>query len=99
MSHPREKIDELPPELQYLRAPALALVDEERQIVGCGQVDFGVLERAVRDQVRGLPAKEAQAIRDRHRGLLVRWLSQHETSDEPLVVGLRFVALLMADEP
>lgn len=90
--------DDLPAELDYLRAPALALVDEQRQIVGCGQVDFSVLESAIRAQTRGLSTKEAKALRERHRACLRRWLTDHEASDERLVVGMRFVAMLIADE-
>lgn len=90
--------DFLPRELEYLHAPALALVDNERQIVGCGQVDFGVLERAIHEQTRGLSTKEAKALRERHRTLLRKWLTEHESSDERLVVGLRFVAMLLAEE-
>ncbi len=85
----------LPPELEYLREPALALVDNERQIVGCGQVDFGVLERAIRDQTRGLSPQDANTLRERHRVLLHRWLADRAASEERLVVGLRFVAMLL----
>jgi hypothetical protein len=87
----------LPAELEYLREPALALVDTDRQIVGCGQVDFGVLERAIREQTRGLSTKDAKLLRERHRSVLRRWLTEHEVSDERLVVGLRFVAMLLAE--
>lgn len=88
----------LPMELEYLRKPALALVDTDRQIVGCGQVDFGVLERAIREQTRGLSAKEAISLRDRHRTLLRKWLNERDSSDDRLAVGMRFVAMLLADE-
>jgi hypothetical protein len=99
MPQPKQSADQLPEELEYLRAPALALVDEQRQIVGCGQVDFALLEKAIREQLRGLSAKEARILRERHRRLLGGWLANHETSHERLAVGMRFVAMLMADEP
>jgi hypothetical protein len=90
--------DSLPRDLEYLRAPALAFVDEERQIVGCGQVDFGVLERVLGEQTRGLSAKEAKAVRERQRTLLRKWLAENESSDERLVIGLRFVAMLLESQ-
>jgi|GEM_PF-2456437 len=88
----------LPAELEYLRAPALAFVDHERQIVGCGQVDFSVLERAIHEQTRGQSAKEAKSLRERHRTLLSKWLNERDSSDARLVVGMRFVAMLLVEE-
>lgn len=89
--------DGLPPELEYLRAPARSLVDNERQIVGCGQVDFSHLERAIHEQTRGLSARDAKSLCERHRKLLRKWLNEHASKDERLVVGMRFVAMLLAD--
>jgi hypothetical protein len=89
------KKDDLPPELEYLRAPALEFVGSDREIVGCGQVDFGKLERAIRAETAGLSAKEAAAKKATQAKLLRAWLEKHEASDEPLAIGLRFVAMLL----
>ena len=43
----------------------------------------------------GLSAKQAAARRAEHRAMLGRWLANHEASEERLVVGLRFVAMLL----
>jgi hypothetical protein len=89
------KQDDLPPQLEYLRAAALDFVGSDREIVGCGQVDFGRLERAIRAETAGLSAKEAAAKKATQAKLLRTWLDRHETSDEPLAIGLRFVAMLL----
>ena len=36
----KNKRDDLPAELEYLRAPALDFVGSDREIVGCGQVNL-----------------------------------------------------------
>ncbi len=87
--------DDLPTQLEYLRAPALALVGNDRQIVGCGQVDFGRLERAIRAEMSGLSSARADKRQAEHRKLLRTWLADHEQDDAPLATGLRFVALLL----
>ena len=89
--------DDLPPELEYLRAPALRLVGGDHQIVGCGQVDFDGLERAIRSEAAGLSPKLAAVKKSEQRESLRAWLVRHEASDEPLAVGLRFVELLLSD--
>lgn len=94
-----EAENRLPEELEYLRAIALEFVGEDREIVGCGQVDFGKLERALRATSSGLSTAEARRRRDEHRRLLRQWLSTHERSNEPLVIGLRFVAMLLSEQP
>jgi hypothetical protein len=88
--------DDLPPELEYLRAHALEFVGSDREIVGCGQVDFSKLERAIRAETSGLSSKDAAAKKATQAKLLRAWLEKHDASDEPLAIGLRFVAMLLA---
>jgi hypothetical protein len=87
--------DDLPPQLEYLRSAALEFVGSDREIVGCGQVDFNRLERAIRAETAGLSAKDAAAKKSAQGKLLREWLERHEASDEPLAIGLRFVAMLL----
>ncbi len=87
--------DELPFALEYLRAPALRLVGSDNQVVGCGQVDFAAFERAIKSEFAGLTSAQTAFKRAEHRQLMARWLQRHEASDEPLVVGLQFIALLL----
>lgn len=89
--------DDLPAELEFLRGPALTLVDGQRQIVGCGQVDFAGLERAIRRETAGLSSKQAAAKKSEQGKALREWLVRHEASDEPLAIGLRFVAELLRE--
>ena len=89
--------DDLPAELEFLRVPALTLVDAQRQIVGCGQVDFDGLERALRRETAGLTPKQAAAKKSEQRNSLHAWLVSHEDSSEPLAIGLRFVAELLRE--
>jgi len=89
--------DDLPAELEYLRVPALRMVGGDRQIVGCGQLDFDGLEPAIRDEVAGLSSKQAAAKKLEQGKALREWLAKHEASDEPLAVGLRFVELLLSE--
>ena len=89
--------DDLPPELEYLRVPAMRLVGGDRQIVGCGQVDFDGLERAIRGETAGLSSKQVAARKAAQNNALRAWLTKHEASDEPLAIGLRFVELLLSD--
>ena len=95
MAKQRRTDDDLPAELEYLREPALKLVGSDRQIVGCGQVDFGSLERAIDAQLRGLTTAQATARRAEHRRILGQWLASNEASDQSLVTALRFVTLLL----
>jgi hypothetical protein len=74
--------DDLPPQLEYLRTPAL-------------EFDFGRLERAIRAETAGLSTKDAAAKKAAQAKLLRVWLERHEMSDEPLAIGLRFVAMLL----
>jgi hypothetical protein len=87
--------DDLPAELEFLRGPALQLVGSDRQIISCAAADFDGLERALRWQTTGLTSKQAAAKRARQRETLRAYLAQRASSDEPLVVGLRFVAELL----
>ncbi len=89
--------NDLPTELEFLRGPALTLVDAQRQIVGCGQVDFDGLERALRRETAGLTPKQAAAKKSEQRKALRTWLAKNESSDEPLAIGLRFVAELLRE--
>jgi hypothetical protein len=73
------------------------MVGGDRQIVGCGQLDFDGLERAIRGETAGLSAKQAAAKKSEHGEALRAWLAKHEASDEPLAVGLRFVAELLRE--
>jgi hypothetical protein len=93
-----ESHEALPAELEYLRPVALELVGPDREIVGCGQVDYSRLERALREAFRGLSPVAARQRREDHSTLLRRWLATQKKSNEPLVIGLRFVAMLLSEQ-
>ena len=63
-------LEALPEELMYLRDPILAMADEDQEMLGCGDVDTGLLAEAFQRQAVSHPGSAAVRAEELKQWLL-----------------------------
>jgi hypothetical protein len=82
----------LPEDLKYLRAPILAIADEDQDLLGCGEVDTSLLSEAIEKQAVSQPSGFAT----NHSKKLEKWLKSNTSKNDTWAGPVWFVmAFLM----